>query len=147
MRYLNLYEVEELVCNHFNIVPKLMFAKSRKSECLEARRVFHYFSIIHTKKSSNKIGAYKFNKWDHATVLNSKKTVENLCFSDKKFREEIETLNELMKDQRSNPEQNKTPSENVFIMVKKTVIEEVRGCSNQNDLNKVLTSNISFQND
>lgn len=67
--------------------------KTRKREIVEARQIF--FSIIkkNTKMSLSSIG--KLCRKDHATVLHSIKTVENLCETDKSFLKKYQAIKEI----------------------------------------------------
>jgi chromosomal replication initiation ATPase DnaA len=71
--------------------------KSRKREILYARHLVMWYLCYNTKMTLTAIG--KLFERDHATVLNSKKQVENfisLKVKDKEFREAVEGVdNEL----------------------------------------------------
>jgi hypothetical protein len=51
---------------------------------VEARQLFTTFMVRHTKRSLKNIGELVGK--DHATVLHSKKTVNNLCDTNSKFK-------------------------------------------------------------
>lgn len=77
------YEVEDL-----NI-------KTRERPIVQSRQIAHYFSYVGTKVSIEEIG-FRLGRKDHATVLNSAKTVWNLFLTDVRFREDLEKVSRLL---------------------------------------------------
>lgn len=69
--------------------------KTRKREIVECRQIAHYFSKKYTKKSLAVIGL-KIGKKDHATVLHSCKTVNDLIDTDIEFRNKIKQIEKLL---------------------------------------------------
>ena len=64
---------------------------SRKRQLVEIRQISHWIAKNHTTLSSSKIGKIIGNK-DHATVLHSIKTVNNLRESDKLFNKRFKDI-------------------------------------------------------
>lgn len=83
--------IEDLVCDYFNVPKEMIEVKTRKREVVQARQVCHFFYKSFTDKSLASIGALVGSK-DHATVLHSVKTVNNLIDTDVRFRKQIEEL-------------------------------------------------------
>ena len=100
--------IREVVCGHFGIHQKALDMKTRRREIVLPRQVAHYFARKYTNPflhrwangykeinvhgvSLQDIGRKIGNK-DHATVLHSIKTVNNLKDSDKEFRYQMDLL-------------------------------------------------------
>lgn len=65
--------------------------KSRKREIVQARQRAHYFLKQKTKLTLQEIGWMVGGK-DHATVLHSVKTVDNMVFTDFDYRDQMKEL-------------------------------------------------------
>lgn len=76
------------VSREFEIPVDKMLMKSRKREYVVPRQVCHYYAKKKTKMSLTGIGREIGGK-DHATVLNSRRIVNNLIDCDKDFRKRI----------------------------------------------------------
>jgi chromosomal replication initiator protein len=88
--------IQKVVCDYFNLSPDLLQSKTRKREIVQARQIAMYFSKSLTKSSLASIGALIGGK-DHATVLHACKTVNNLMDTDKRFKNQIETIEKKLK--------------------------------------------------
>ena len=88
--------IQKVVCDYFNLPPDLIQSKTRKREIVQARQIAMYFSKSMTKSSLASIGALIGGK-DHATVLHACKTVNNLMDTDKRFKEQIESIEKKLK--------------------------------------------------
>lgn len=95
----------QLVANRFSVPIESVFKRTRKREIVGARQVI----MSEMKKRTNlplaAIGAAFINKenprgYDHATVLHAIKTVNNLCETDKKYREIVEGINATIEQER-----------------------------------------------
>lgn len=73
-----------IVSDFFDISSSLIVSKTRKREILYCRQIVHYLLLNYTLLSSSEIGKNVGGK-DHATVLNSSKSVKNLISTDKLF--------------------------------------------------------------
>lgn len=80
-KYLEIDEIKSIVARYFSIPFYNLDIKSRKREIVEKRQIAHYLAKIHTAESLANIGKAIGNK-DHATVLNSSKTVNNMIDTD-----------------------------------------------------------------
>lgn len=97
----NLMEIiRKVVSQNTHIPEKIIDIKTRDHDIVGARQLCHHFSKEYTNESLSVIGEYFGNK-DHATVLHSYKTVNNLRDTNKNYRlvyQEIDkTLKELLK--------------------------------------------------
>lgn len=95
-RKLAISDIEEMVCNHFNIKVGLIHTASRKREIVQARQVAMYLSKHYTDMSLSQIGVLIGRK-NHATVLHACKTVKNQLEVDRNFRTEIQELEMKLK--------------------------------------------------
>ena len=80
-----------VVFDYFGIDTSYRTAKVRDHEIVLSRQVSMYYIKKYTKQSLAGIGSY-FQK-DHATILHAIKTVNNYIDTDKKFRCDIERIN------------------------------------------------------
>ena len=81
------------VCNHFGTKPESIALKTRKRELREPRQIVQWglvLGVVPNALSLANIGQL-FGQ-DHATVLHSKKVVNQLCDTDPIFRENIMVL-------------------------------------------------------
>ena len=94
-RQISVELIENEVCKYFNLEPDLIHSKSKKQEISQARQIAMYLSRKYTDKSYSNIGEL-IGKRDHATVLHACKTVGNLIETDKKFKNCIQELEQLI---------------------------------------------------
>ena len=80
-----------VVLNYFNLTYEQLIEKTRKREIVWARQIAMYFSRRLTKESLATIG-YNIGGKDHATVLHAFKTVNNLCDTDKRFKDQVDEI-------------------------------------------------------
>ncbi|MBR5085880.1 MAG: chromosomal replication initiator protein DnaA [Muribaculaceae bacterium] len=86
--------ITETVCRFYNIDKELIYGKSRKREISDARQLVMYLTKKSTQMSSTNIGQ-KLSR-DHATMLHACKQIEQRLSIEKKFRHEVEMIeNEL----------------------------------------------------
>ena len=86
--------IAETVSRFYNIDEQLLYGKSRKREISDARQLVMYLTKKKTQMSSTNIGQ-KLSR-DHATVLHACKQIEQRLSIEKKFRHEVEMIeNEL----------------------------------------------------
>lgn len=93
---IDLSEIQEAVCDYYNLELKDIQTKSRKREVAQARQVAMYLARKYTKKSLAVIGSEIGNR-DHATVLHACKTVENLIETDKTIRQSLDMIESKLK--------------------------------------------------
>lgn len=84
------------VANHFDVPVKYLKCKSRKHEYLNPRFIAMYFLRKKTELSLSEISAM-FGNRHHTTVMHALKTVDDLLFSDKGFKEKVSELNFILK--------------------------------------------------
>ena len=87
--------IKENVCNYFGLPVDHLNSQSRKREIVQTRQICHYFAKKYTKLSLIQIG-WDIGGKDHATVLHSIKTVNNLMDTDIKYRKMIDNLNKML---------------------------------------------------
>lgn len=95
----------DVVANYFNIDKIDIFKRTNKHEIVVIRQWFHYLCVVLNPKYSvslNSIGAFysdiTLKPFDHATVLHSKKAIENYLFSDIEFKDvKVELINNINK--------------------------------------------------
>ena len=86
--------IAETVARFYNLDLELLYGKSRKREISDARQLVMYLAKKSTQMSSTNIGQ-KLSR-DHATVLHACKQIEQRLSIEKKFRHEVEMIeNEL----------------------------------------------------
>ena len=86
--------IAETVSRFYNLDIGLLYGKSRKREISDARQLVMYLAKKSTQMSSTNIGQ-KLSR-DHATVLHACKQIEQRLSIEKKFRHEVEMIeNEL----------------------------------------------------
>jgi chromosomal replication initiator protein len=93
---LSIEDIQEQVCEYFNIPPDQLKSKTRKREIVQSRQIAMYFAKNLTKSSLATIGA-KIGGKDHATVLHACKTVNNLIETDKRFKNYIDDIQKRFK--------------------------------------------------
>ncbi len=96
--YLTVHDAITIVLSNTTppiITKEHLMSKTRKREIVTARQTIFYLLRKYSKHSLTYI-AKQFNK-DHATVLHSQRTIENLCFSSFKFKSEILQFEEKVK--------------------------------------------------
>ncbi len=88
--------IKKIVSEYFGLDPKVLNAKTRKREVVQARQIAMYFARLLTNASLTRIGS-EIGGRDHSTVLYACKTVENLCETDKNFKNYVEDIERLLK--------------------------------------------------
>lgn len=87
--------IQKVVCDYFHLPVEAIKSSSRKREVVQARQIAMYFSKSLTKYSLAAIGQQCGGK-DHATVLHSCRTVNNLMETDKRFRANVYELERMI---------------------------------------------------
>jgi len=97
-----LQRIQMTVIDYFNAIPGAAIVsmddinlKTRRREVVQVRQVAMYFAKKYTRNSLSVIGSGIGGK-DHATVLHSCKTVNNLYDTNKHFRSHIDELDLLV---------------------------------------------------
>lgn len=91
-------QIASIVEEYFNLNPGDIQIKTRKREILQARQIAMYFSKILTKDCLSLIGFF-LGKKDHATVLHSCKTVNNLIETDKQFKIDVDEIEKRLNNE------------------------------------------------
>jgi hypothetical protein len=88
-------KIKNLICEKEGISPAIIFKKTRIVEIKEARQIIQHFICKYVFPGENntaelrKVGAYCGNQ-DRCTVMHSKQVVNDLYYSDKKFKAKID---------------------------------------------------------
>ena len=88
--------IQEKVCGFYDMDPKLLQAKTRKREIVQARQISMYLSKKYTDYSLSRIGDILGRK-DHATVLHACKTISEQLEIDKALRANVLEIEESLK--------------------------------------------------
>lgn len=92
---ITLESIDKAVCKHFNLTQEELRLPTRKKEIKEPRQIAMYFAKNKRLGSLAAIGKY-FGGFDHATVLHADKTINNIMFGDRMFRDEIQEIENLL---------------------------------------------------
>jgi len=92
--------ISEVVSRYFGISKADISKKTRNREILQPRQITHYFAKQKTNDSLTSIGR-QIGEKDHATVLHSIKTVNNLYSTDKTYRKYVDDISRLLMDKKS----------------------------------------------
>ncbi len=92
-RELSIDYILQVVADYYHIDENSVLSNTRKREIVQARQVAMYFAKQLTKTSLKSIGA-QLGKKDHATVLHACRTVNDLMETDRRFKMQIEELEE-----------------------------------------------------
>jgi len=90
-KQLTIKQIQEKVCNYFNIDEALIPSKSRKREIVQARQIIMYIAKKYTDASLAHIGKTVGDR-DHATVVHSINTIKDQIEINKTFRSTIECV-------------------------------------------------------
>ena len=82
------------VAKYYELVDLEKNIKNRKRELVLGRQVSMYFILKFCKMSLSATG--KLFEKDHATVLHSRKTIENLLFTEPQFRSQMAELQSII---------------------------------------------------
>lgn len=88
--------IQKVVCDYFDIDPKVLHARTRKREIVQARQIAMYFSKNLTNASLTIIGSEIGGK-DHSTVLHAYKVVKDLITTDKNFKNFVDDIERQLK--------------------------------------------------
>lgn len=93
---LTVEEIIESVCQHYNVTPANINSRSRKKDYVTARQVSIYLAQKYTKLPASRIGRLVGGR-DHSTVIYSCNQVEQRLKIDKKFSNEIMSIENSFK--------------------------------------------------
>ena len=92
---LTVEKIQQVVCDYFKIPEESLKENTRKREIAQARHLAMYFSKNYTKNSLAYIGN-QIGKKDHSTVLYACKVVTNLLATDRKFKMQVEEIQQKL---------------------------------------------------
>lgn len=90
-------KIQRIVCEYYNINIEQLHTKTRERIIVQARQITHYFAYKMTNKDLREIGK-TIGKKNHATVIHSRKVVNNLMETDKEIKAQIEEIERKIKD-------------------------------------------------
>ena len=93
---LTIDDILEKVCNHFGVSQQNVFGKSRKRYLVQVRQVSMYLAQKYTKMPASRIGQLIGGR-DHSTVLHSCSAVEQRLKVDRKFVDDINSIEQSFK--------------------------------------------------
>ena len=100
--YVQIYQKEitletiiDIVCNYLDIPLERFNSTERTREIAQARQIAMFLAKRHTKAPLTQIGAAIGGR-NHATVLHSCKTVQNMIDTDKSFRAQLEDIEKTL---------------------------------------------------
>ncbi|MDR1880617.1 MAG: chromosomal replication initiator protein DnaA [Tannerellaceae bacterium] len=96
-KQISVQQIQEIVCNYFDMELSEIQTQSRKREVVQARQITMYLSKKYTDYSFSQIGKI-VGKKDHATVLYACKMIKDQIEIDKSFRSAIEEIEVLLKN-------------------------------------------------
>ena len=82
----NIPLIERYVSGAAKMSTSKIYRRTRKREVVQVRQLVHYFALRYTRKTTSEVG-WMCGRYNHATVLHSKKNIENLIETDKYMRE------------------------------------------------------------
>ncbi|MCF0220241.1 MAG: chromosomal replication initiator protein DnaA [Muribaculaceae bacterium] len=85
------------VCDYYGIDSDALFTKTRKREVSDARQMVMFMAKKHAKMSLASIGA-RFSR-THATVIHACRNIEERLPLEKKLREDVEKIEQLLQQQ------------------------------------------------
>lgn len=88
--------IQEKVCDYYNMDVKLLQAKTRKREIVQARQISMYLAKKYTDCSLARIGSV-LGKKDHATVLHACKTISDLMEIDKTIKSNVDEIESMLR--------------------------------------------------
>lgn len=94
-KILTIENIQQLVCEHFDMPIDLVKSKTRKRNIVQARQISMYFAKSMTKSSLANIGK-QFGGRDHSTVIHACQTVQDLMQTDQKFRSKVQELEKII---------------------------------------------------
>ena len=90
-------DIIECVCSHYNVTPANINGRSRKKDYVTARQVSIYLAQKYTKMPATRIGRMVGGR-DHSTVIYSCNQVEQRIKYDKKFLNELTSIENSFKN-------------------------------------------------
>lgn len=88
---LSIDEIENIVCEHFEVKPDQVRSKTRKRSVVQARQISMFLAKECTRNSLTQIGKY-FGGRDHSTVIHACQTVNDLMDTDESLKNTIQEI-------------------------------------------------------
>lgn len=116
-----MFKLHKITCMHFDVDFMQSLTKSRKREYVQSRQLTMTATReLFPKKSLAAIGSALFGK-DHATVLHAKKTINNLCDTDRALKSDYDYILKTAKSQLQ-----LKPKKQQIVLTKKEIVHELR---------------------
>jgi chromosomal replication initiator protein len=94
-KVITIEEILKRVCDYYSVKQDDIYTKSRKRNIVQVRQVSMYLAQKHTSLSCSRIGML-VGKRDHATVIHSVNQIEDRLTNDKKLKEDLLNIEELL---------------------------------------------------
>jgi len=88
--------IKDIIAKFYGIQEKDMLSKNRSPKYCIPRQISAYMIRYNTKMSLSKIGI-ACGGLNHSTIVHSIKSVDDLMFTNIKFRNDVESINKLIK--------------------------------------------------
>jgi chromosomal replication initiator protein len=89
-------DVQDVVCEYFNITRESLVSKSRKRQIVQARQIAMYMSRNLISGCSLSTIGMELGGKDHATVLHACSTVSDLMTTDKSFKQYVTDIEKML---------------------------------------------------
>ena len=122
----------EIPARFYDIPISCLNLKTRKREIVQCRQISHWLLKEYTKMSLYEIG-YEIGRKDHATVLYSRKTINNLMETDNRFREHMKIIISRFEKERNRDQEKKEHR-----LAVAGIIEKIRVLTNKKFLEKCI---------
>jgi hypothetical protein len=140
-----LIKIHNEIATYYRMDLDTMFVRTRIREIIEKRQLFHYLAkklnVKYHKVTLAFIAKYGGNM-NHATVLNSIKTVENLIATEPQFAREVEEIIAACKKHEIATSEDLLPKE--FEVLKYGINEELLKCKSKLEIEAVLRRGIEL---
>lgn len=134
------FKILSVVSEFYKIPIDKILSKTRVRKILEKRQLCHFITSKLTNLSLAAVG-YNLGGYDHATVSNSIKIIENIVDTDRNFRQEYERILAECKRECKKIDVIHTSQEGKnFFVLRGTIFRACRMCKSTASLEKALIS-------
>lgn len=99
-----LYKIAKIVADRFEVDPEFIFQDTRRHAVTDVRAIYHFMCNKYTKERLRVIGQFskkmgRSEPHHHASIVYAIKKVKSLYEVDKKFREDVDSISEVIEKQ------------------------------------------------
>lgn len=99
-----LYKIAKIVADRFEVDPKFIFEDTRRHAVTDVRAIYHFMCNKYTKERLRVIGQFsqtmgRKEPHHHASIVYAIKKVKALYAVDKKFKEDVDSISEVIEKQ------------------------------------------------